>query len=335
MSNILQISTPTITTYTQHAHLLAILESNHKTDDWIYSNYIQLYSNRNLNENNWADFYFPMPYESKPFYICKWLDCQTINRDILNTYCTDIIRYIIDLIDNGYYANALINYKYLSKSPYSNNRLHDVLIYGYDVETEMLYCADFMFGKNMYKFSTCSFGEFRDSYYDKYLSEQDSYFGHNFCSYKLNQNSDYEFHIQNTIYWLEKYASSECPEYWNGFNFCNKKNIVWGIDIFDSLGLYISEIDNNEIDIRFYCLMRDHKRMMCKRLEYMRKIVHFDPIYINMYYDLYKECDILIKMILKYNISKEITILNRITQKIKYIKEKEFSILNELITLLK
>lgn len=42
----LEISEPIITTYTHHVHLLSILGCYPQTYPWIYSNYIQVYINK-------------------------------------------------------------------------------------------------------------------------------------------------------------------------------------------------------------------------------------------------------------------------------------------------
>ncbi len=43
---VLPVTYPMITTYTQHAHLLSILSNYECTYPWIFSNYIQLYINK-------------------------------------------------------------------------------------------------------------------------------------------------------------------------------------------------------------------------------------------------------------------------------------------------
>lgn len=70
--NKLPVTYPMITTYTQHAHLLSILTSYESNYDWIFSNYIQLFINRDY-KHNWGDFYFPLPYTLRPSDSCGWI----------------------------------------------------------------------------------------------------------------------------------------------------------------------------------------------------------------------------------------------------------------------
>lgn len=60
------VSYPMITTYTQHAHLLSILTHYECAHPWIFSNYIQLFINKDY-KHHWGDFYFPLTYEPAAF----------------------------------------------------------------------------------------------------------------------------------------------------------------------------------------------------------------------------------------------------------------------------
>lgn len=50
MKKVLAVEYPIITSYTHHAHLLTILGTNEKTKDWIFSNYIQVYINKDFEK---------------------------------------------------------------------------------------------------------------------------------------------------------------------------------------------------------------------------------------------------------------------------------------------
>lgn len=63
---ILPVSYPMITTYTQHAHLLSVLTHYECAHPWIFSNYIQLFINKDY-KHHWGDFYFPLTYEPAAF----------------------------------------------------------------------------------------------------------------------------------------------------------------------------------------------------------------------------------------------------------------------------
>lgn len=337
MSEILKIIYPTITTYTQHAHLLAILENEPKANKWIFSNYIQLYANKNLSKNTWADFYFPMPYETRPFEICKWFEVQKNNVDCVDRFISknDIVNYVTELIDNEYYVHMMINYKFLSSSPYhkyNQDKIHDVLIYGYDSNENVFLCADFMFGGEKYSFSKCTYNELRKAYDSELSKNKKSYMNNCIYSYKLKKKCDYEFHVNNILYGLKQYVNADFPEYWNGYNFCNKESIVCGILFYDAMVQYLLSFVDERIDLRLFCLLRDHKKMMCKRLAFLQENLYCTEDYIEKYQNLVIECTLLINIAIKYNFTHREELLNRMAVKLMDIKNYEVTVLQGLIS---
>lgn len=334
MKKILDIKYPTITTYTQHAHLLAILENEPRAKTWIYSNYIQIFANKELSINRWADFYFPMPYEVRPFELCKWLEVQKNSEEYVDKNCPNIIEYVKSLIDNNYYVHMMINYKYLSRSRYSRrniDRNHDILIYGYDDDTKFLYCSDFMFETNKYTFSQCTFDELEKAYYSQVDKEKTSYLNHSIYSYKVKSDCDYEYHIKNIMYWIKQYLNSESPEYWNGYNFCNRENIMWGISYHDALLHSLLTVGDRNIDVRFFYLLKDHKKMMCERLLFIERFNSNVREYISEYEEIYSKMTLIVNMVIKYNMVHKDDMVNNIVDKLKEAKNMEYVVLTKIL----
>lgn len=184
---ILEVAQPIITSYTQHAHLLTILCTCSKTYEWIYSNYIQVYIDKELLEKGWGDFYFPMPYEVKPAELCKWVRVyKFFDKDIYQDY-EDITLFVKKNIDMGRYVNMSINYKYITNDAFvrfPENHAHDALIYGYNDEKELFYLADFSMDNSKYIFFTVSYYEFRKAC-DDFVIKTQSYMNHYIYTYKL------------------------------------------------------------------------------------------------------------------------------------------------------
>ena len=337
MKKILAIEYPIITSYTHHAHLLSILGTDKRTEEWIYSNYIQLYINKDLNKSNWADFYFPMPYEIKPVEICKWIQVQKNPEEFLDSKYKDIVEYILDAIDNDYYIHMMINYRYISSSRYSKeneNKRHDVLIYGYDNELQVIKCADFTFKTSKYTFSECSYDEFRNAYYNDFLRNEPSYLNHMIYAYKLIDNCDYQFDIHNIIYALKQYISGNSPEYWNGYNYDNKKDIVWGIDYYQGLINNLENSNRDWIDSRFIYLLLDHNSIMQKRLEFMHSYLQNISSFINEYKEIHQDLTIVMNFAIKYNLHNKSQDKEKIIHKLKEIEIKERKLTNALIKVL-
>ena len=334
MKKILDTKYPIITTYTHHAHLLSILGTSSMTKFWIFSNYIQIYINRELNVNSWADFYFPMPYETRPFELCKWIEVQKNSEEFIDKNQGDIIKYIIDLIDNNYYVHLMINYRYLSKSRYNKKNVdarHDILVYGYDSEIKTLYCADFMFETSKYSFCNCTYDEFYEAYNNDFVKKQASYLNHNIYSYKLKKGCDYEFHINNIVYWIKQYINSETPEYWKGYNYSNMNNIAWGISCYDILIQNLKSIGITYIDVRFYCLLKDHKKIMIERLRFIENNTQLLKEYVEFFEEIYSEFVLIVNLVIKYNMTNNLKIIDKIVAKLTEIKNNEYETLVRLI----
>lgn len=337
MKKLLDTVYPVITTYTQHAHLLAILGTCLKAEPWVFSNYIQIYISKKLNTSGWADFYFPMPYETRPFEVCKWIEVQKNNENFLDKNHGDIVNYVKSLLENDYYVHMMVNYKYLSNSCYSKKGVdarHDILIYGYDDDTEILYCADFMFEANKYTFSKCTYGELKEAYNNDFVKTKPSYLNHNIYSYKLKRECDYEYHVENILYWIKQYINGDVPEYWRGYNNSNRDNIAWGMNYYDVLIQNLLCLEDHLIDVRFYCLLRDHKKIMIERLRFLENNAFHMKDYINLYGEIYSDMSIIVNLVIKYNIIKKISLIDKITEKLTSIKNKERSALEKIINYL-
>jgi hypothetical protein len=329
----LPIKYPMISTYTQHAHLLSILEAYDKAESWIYSNYILFFSNRNYKRNSWCDFYFPMPYEIRPSDCCKWLITQKISWDTIKDKIS-ITQFIINAIDSNQYVHLMINFYYIQKSRLykKNEYVHDTLIFGYDRSQETFKCADFLFQTTNYEFADISFEDMEKAFlkvkYEKYCS----YLNGLIFLYQFNEECDYEFDERNITNGLIQYYQNVVPEYWKLYNQKNGELIVYGMDIYEVLINYI-KISKGEgfIDIRPFYLLYDHKKIMIQRMKFLEnsgsdnekhKYLELACNYDNLASIAY----IITMMVAKYNIIHKDEILNEIVLQLKKLwkEEKEY-----------
>ena len=56
-------------------------------------------------------------------------------------------------------------------------------------------------------------------------SSEKLYMNYQIYSYKLKDECDYEYDSQNILFGLKNYYFSIVPEYWNGFNYANKRYV--------------------------------------------------------------------------------------------------------------
>ena len=132
-----------ITTYTQHAHLLSILSNYENTYDWIYSNYIQLYINRDY-KHNWEISISSFLMKSGHLTVANGF-YQRLTGTLPKQSGNPLFIFVIDRINAGQYVHTMLNYYFV---PFSirymrMNLHHDILIYGYDMSKEILFVSDF------------------------------------------------------------------------------------------------------------------------------------------------------------------------------------------------
>lgn len=336
MKKVLDFHYPIITTYTNHAHMIGILETNEKTYPWIFSNYIQIYINKNLNENEWGDFYFPMPYEVRPAQLCKWLVTQVFSDGYISHINGGVINFIIDCINNNSYVDLMVNYRYIAGSyayEVSSDRVHDILVWGYDESKEVFYCSDFMYKENnKYLSFECSFSDLNNAYSNYYTSNNISYFGNNVVyTYTLKSDIDYEYDTMNILHGIEDYLYANVPEYWKNYNVCNRKKIAFGIDYYDVLIDYLSNNIPDLISVKLLYLLCDHKKIMISRLQFLEKQNFELECYIQQYMELSSKINKLVNLAIKYNLSHHSNIIVNIIEGLKQVKMDEKKVLTELI----
>ena len=340
IKKVLPVKYPMVTTYTQHAHLLSILSNYEYTYPWIFSNYIQLYINKDFR-HDWGDFYFPFPYELRPSDTCKWLLTKKIDRDVADSKWGNIINFIIDSINSNNYVHTMLNSSCIPLAPNYNKEhfIHDVLVYGYDLKEEMLYFSDFIGVTHKYSFEKISFIDYTKAFNTYGLATNQDYLNKLIYLYKLNSahdytfNYDYEFNIKNISNSIKAYLNSSVPEYWDIYNNENRDNIVFGIEIYDTLKNYIawkSVSNESDIDIRPFYLVYDHKKIMLLRLEYLHRLGYYKDCSsenIAGITELEAQAKVVVNMLIKYNLSKNRTILNMVIDMINSIERDEKNIL--------
>lgn len=337
LKKVLPVTYPMITSYTQHAHLLSILSNYGHTYPWIFSNYIQLYCNEDY-KHNWGDFYFPFPYELRPSDTCKWIFTQKIHREVVNYKWENIINFIVESISSNNYVHTMINYFYVPlSSRYNKVHLHhDILVYGFDLDEEVLYVSDF-FIAGKYSYEKIKISDFIKAYSTYNLTTNPDYLNEMVYLYKFNPNFDYKFNIRNISNSIKCYLYSTTPEYWDSYNSDNRDDIVFGMDIYTTLKNYITRsktICESNIDNRPFYMLYDHKRIMLLRLNYL---------YEHEYYKNYNSENIIgfnkiesqakdvVNLIVKYNISKNNTILDKVVDILSIIENNEKNILKQYI----
>ena len=260
--HILRMEYPSITSLPSISNIFAVLENRDSADEWIYSNYIQLMSYKGTVNKD-----ITFLHSTFGFQHCPFLEIGRMTRKHISSMTPSYKDFITKTISSDIYLLTAVNQKFLTGATANiNNRdlYHPSAIYGYDLEKDLVYMADFTFeGTGKYTFKTFSFDDVEKSLSDKNIQEEDFYI----VRYK---KVDFMFDMNNVKRQFEDLYNSvntyDRLDVFNEYMAMNK----FGMDVYDD---YINMLENWENWILrkvTFCLL-DHKKLMVQRLEYMVK----------------------------------------------------------------
>lgn len=303
MNIILPIKLPLIRAFCHQALIHAILTTNEETAPWLHSNYIQIFTLKDLIStdrigtldfycNFYGDFHF---YEHST---CPWLLMNRYPREVVREKWNGEFNFVKERIKENEYVYLVLDRKYYFIR--ENSSFHPVLIYGFDDNNNVFYAADNnKFGK--YGLQTIDYSSFLKSLNVPPREDVEGGRPEGICTFKLRKTSDpepYKFHLTKVIRDLKDYID---PIYGDDLVY------AYGIMCYDELCKYYNHIKQNEyIDIRAISTMVDHKRLMTSRLEYMSKNGYISDNLIHNYYNQVESRIITVRnLLLKYNISND------------------------------
>lgn len=260
-----------LTTYMNYSLPLCAILADDGLYPWFYQHFVQLYTSTDEMGNLWADY-----LEKRDFYkdIAENFiyDCKSLSDE------KDILGFIINKINSGYYVIMFVDEYYLPrKSSYmSNHFMHQLMIYGYNNDTSI--------------FKTIGFDEKKEFRNDDYTYEQiqQAYeLGKNYYEsspvWVLNETveiirlkditNSYKFDMGLFLNELNTYLSGQ-GEYSkirpNNLK-TNGTRASFNFKIFDELDFHLNNLIKGKctMDYRFMHLLFEHKSIMHKRLEYI------------------------------------------------------------------
>lgn len=332
--NVLALASPKITTYTHHPHLLSILGTYEPTINWVYCNYIHIYANADLVKNHWADYYFPRPYALKPSDFCEWLTIQKVQRSFLSNSRISFWDFLKHAIDEGWYVHVMLDYFHVPEASdfEKNHRIHDALIYGYDLNQNEIYANDYL---TTVKYTSFSIPMDRvNSAFDDYSKacDEDHTKGCIYL-YKIDEDSDYglDLRIEDIFESLRTYLDASVLEYWKFYNCDNKKDIVFGHDIYKSLIAYL-EARPKHVDTRFFNLLYEHKKIMTQRMDTISMLKQVDAAHVQSFQDIEICTQTILNFIIKYNLTSQEKAIVKAIEQLKHAAEYEYDVLSSILS---
>lgn len=321
-----------VSTYNIDASFLSMVLSYENTKPWLFGGFIQI---KGFTDSTQSYFYECQHESDTPFFLI-----QRLGKDIISCKWNDIIQFIIDCIDLNYYLLMMINKSYLDiyKDKMNKDYLHDVFIYGYDLELEQIYLAG-SFLHDKYSFITCTFEEFRTAYARSFkVGLYDWLFGVILYQFRDSESHKVNPDLRGNIKTLLEHYLNSTNMTQNDFNstvYYDRENLVYGHNVYRNI---INHLRSNQdkLDVRSFNLFLDHKRIMVARFEYLIANKYLDAplVDIGALNEILKLTEVHRNLALRFNITKDIDLKERLIEHLSKLIEKESQVYNKLISVL-
>ena len=341
-SKILPFKTATYDTYNSHRNLESIITAvDEKNIAWFYNSFIQVYSAKEIYGGTMMyNYNIDIAHPTTIFDRCTLVETHKIPGEIINANYKNISELCIILINSGYYITFTIDKYYIKlyKAVSPKTLFHDVLVYGYDISKNALLIVDY-FGIKP-KSSWTTFDEINKAYESGRDCKD---FINDFVLIKPTDKYKWEFSIDNYKENLKAYIDSKPSVlyhyfYEDGLNYgySDSKHHYYGIDTYKTFYTVIEELANNfgrvRLEFNMFHLLMKHKLLIHNSVKYLNEQNYLpnNEVFINATLDIYNESHILLNLIIKYKISPNNKLLNRINYILKNIETTEKQILNDL-----
>lgn len=329
MEKILKVTNPPINCYPDFAYPLSIILNEEESEDWFFSNFIQIFYSKgekvspvnfyysDLNNRTW-DTRFPP------------LDYQVILKDTVNHFNIDIIDFVKYAIDSHNYCYIYVDEFYLPNSiTYKKNHfIHTEFIYGYNDELNVLFMSGYD-KSYQFRYYTHSYDNFRNAYNfcarDYYDDKNNIYmlrYNYQGIPYLFDMNSIY----RQTIEYINSIDSS--IKYNNCFN--PKSDMIYGMKVIDQI---VEDIKIKKVNVKCLCILREHKTLMELRLKYMlrKKYIDNDWGCVERFALLEKEYQKMVNWIIKYKMTSNDSLLYKLQSELESMMVIEREVFSKFI----
>lgn len=343
---VLPVQYPAITSWQWHATLFSILGEDENAKRWIYSNYIQLRC-YNIPEYTSGDeiLLCDMMPGSSAMKECPYLIFSLITKPQIESYCGDVIDFIVKTIDlGGYIYGAFDEARMISNVGVDYKFSHELFIYGYNMEEEVFYVGDFTF-KDKYAYTTVTFDAVKRGF-DVLSAGEDHVFKDDYKGtrglYVIQKNVDSKYYDIDSILikrTLEEYLNGEDTK--DHFRMMRNRfdDTIFGVNVYDALKRRVDKqlhAEEPDFDIRALHIAYDHKVLMLDRLKYLmaNEVIPFDQAMLDEYAEVVDNMLTARNLLVRISVTEEIEAGDRIAAYLDDAREKEVAILNKVVELL-
>ena len=343
--NILPVNMPQFASYNTHANLETIITSSNSDNiSWFYNSFLQITMPKNHTLTGWSALFNIELNNNLLYNYCPLIINYNISSKMISDKWGLITDFIIDSIDKGYYITCMMNGKYIkcydAFEKYDFN--HDIFIYGYDKLNEVFYIRDFI--KNQrYTDGRASFSDIIKAYENAEVYYPDKFNG----VYMLTYNEAYKwiFDMKNFIRNMELYLNSQplniSAHHVNlehDIGYIDEQNFVFGMRCYDTLIKQLQYIKSENIPyikLQTYHVLLTHKKILHDSIKYIidTQLIYINPTenILSEFNNILESYNIILSYIIKFNISQNVTVIDKIISLIEQTKNKEIQNLDKII----
>ncbi len=261
----LQICDPVITSHHFYALPLSIIGSDPKLKPWLYSEFIQIYTCRN-REDEKADIRL-YNKDNEMFKYEPLHDAIIAPKRLV--YGEQVIDVYKALLDSEQYIYDFVDKYYIKSFGFTGHFIHDLLLYGYDDEKQAFWAYAYN-GSKLSHFMI-PYREYIEAYNSEYMQTR-----HHITV--LYRKKDNEYHVSIMR------MGDLFKDYLNGVNTYARESLhkvllykpKFGLKVYDELNYMLEYACEYRIGINIpdiYCLY-DHKKFMADRVRYLNDAKH-------------------------------------------------------------
>ncbi len=323
MRTILPLGEAPIIGYQFHAYRLSMMALHPQFLDYFSSNYIQLCWHPNQHMLNFYDLNQRMNPLLEELHSYK---------SMMNKYVSTV-QFIIDCLKDGYYMVTFVNeYHIPHRSCYQkDHHIHDIMIYGYDLQKEVFHVAGYMDNKQ-YGYSEVSFQRFSNALED-IRPEYSGLFrwSDGMDLFRIKFEETYHFSLEMFRQLVEDYLYAHNTS--RRFLMSqNELNYYYGMDTYDQVAQYIREYQGM-LDIRIFHTIYEHKKGMAIKMDYLQKNqwLQDETDYSSLYEKLMDRSLSIRNLALKYNMTLNQDQLIKLQQHLLELRKEESALLTRLL----
>lgn len=343
MLKILNIQDSIVDVFNGYACTISIIIDKPEGEKWFVQNYLNYMTTYNSDYSQVVSdyFYSDFTYNSAiNFYqpeniINLPYDCYSAS--ILEVQ--DIIKFMKEKINMGFYLCFFVNLKYLESYNQKEDFIHDIFVYGYDDEKEIVYATGYnhngkySFFEHKYNeivmaYENCNVSSFNHDYFD---TKKISYF-------RYRTDFKYDFNLKNFIVTLKEYLNIYNYETYVRRFICRTEEksswkTAYGIGSIKVLIEYFKNLnDRKKLDLRQIYFLYNHKVNMEFKIKYLLKNKYLvDESILEQYREIIQISKICLNLSIKYSLKGDIECLHKIIAFLEELYKKEKDTLSKLV----